>query len=131
MRLAACGRRQGEPVFASLVLAAIVTALLCALLPGGLPSTTSVGSAFSPWTTSVSLKAPPSVRAVTKRVIKSGDADPIADATAAADTPALAALAAAIPGIVEAAGAAGPAPQVANLPSPALLVAYPRGPPAA
>lgn len=50
--------------FASSVLVAIFTALLCALVPAGLPSSTSIGSAFSPSTTLVSLKAPASARVV-------------------------------------------------------------------
>src|SRR3546814_9351435 len=44
-------------VFISALWVALTTAILCAILPAGLPLTKAVGSAFSPSTTIVALRA--------------------------------------------------------------------------
>jgi len=47
--------------FRSSLWAALLTAIMCAVMPGGLPATRSVGSAFDPSTTIVALRSKPPV----------------------------------------------------------------------
>lgn len=119
--------------FLAVVWAALLTALLSALLPVGLPHSTTVGSAFNPATTSVALKARADRRLIAVDSSASGDnhggpggvtlgtADPILPA------PDIAGLDA------RAAGAALPyaARKAPALPGRIVSAAYPRGPPLA
>jgi hypothetical protein len=60
---------------------ALMTVLLCAILPAGLPLTKTVGSAFSPSTTAVALKgSSEQLRGAMKRIVK-GDPAPATDLT--------------------------------------------------
>lgn len=70
--------RGGEPAapwrFASAIWLAIATILICALAPAGLPQSSAQGSAFSPSTTIVALKArADGPRLVIKRIARSDD----------------------------------------------------------
>lgn len=124
-------RRGTRRWFVPSVILSILTALLCALLPAGLPSTTSVGSAFSPATTAVSLNAPASARLATKRLVRDGDSD-------TGERPAVHAAKALAIATATVAAPPRAAPSVAmRLGSDALPphaprgAAYPRGPPPA
>lgn len=56
---------------------ALLTAIICAILPAGLPLTKTVGSAFSPATTMVALKGgTEQIRTAIKRIIRN-DPDPM------------------------------------------------------
>lgn len=58
-------------VFVSALWVALTTAILCAILPAGLPLTKTVGSAFSPSTTIVALRATAEqVRGAEKHFVK-------------------------------------------------------------
>lgn len=61
--------------FLVVVWAALLTALLSALLPVGLPHSTAVGSAFNPATTSVALKAGTYRTVVAAESVATGDDD--------------------------------------------------------
>lgn len=64
----------GRPWFLLSLWLSLATAILCAVLPAGLPLTRTIGSAFDPSTTIVALRARPP--APTKAVLlRIGDAD--------------------------------------------------------
>jgi hypothetical protein len=65
--------------YAALVWGVMLTVLICALAPAGLPHTATQGSAFNPATTSVALHAKaPRERLLGKRVFEPASADPAA-----------------------------------------------------
>lgn len=53
--------------------AALLTAIVCAVVPAGLPATRSVGSAFDPSTTVVALRSRPPVVAKAEALLPDGD----------------------------------------------------------
>jgi hypothetical protein len=120
-------------VFVSALWVALTTAILCAILPTGLPLTKSVGSAFSPSTTVVALRGrAEQVRSTEQRVVK-GDPARLTDLTPPTNhpvfaTPAVAAIAASFSLLklpTDGRTVARP------LPSTPTTEAYPRGPPTA
>ena len=63
--------------YAALVWGVVLTVLVCALAPAGLPHTATQGSAFNPATTSVALHAKaPRERLLGKHALESASADP-------------------------------------------------------
>src|SRR3546814_18111584 len=62
-------------VFISALWVALTTAILCAILPAGLPLTKAVGSAFSPSTTIVALRATAEQVRDTERHLVKGDTE--------------------------------------------------------
>src|SRR3546814_12730380 len=62
-------------VFISALWVALTTAILCAILPAGLPLTKAVGSAFSPSTTIVALRATAEQGRDTERHFVNSDPD--------------------------------------------------------
>lgn len=62
----------GNLLFVAVLWIAMATALLCALLPVGLPLTKTVGSAFSPATSAVALRAA-APRLAAKCLVKKSD----------------------------------------------------------
>lgn len=120
-------------VFVSALWVALTTAILCAILPTGLPLTKSVGSAFSPSTTVVALRGrAEQVRSTEQRVVK-GDPERLTDPTVPTNntafvTPAVAAVVSSFSlpkPPTDGRTAAHP------LPSTPTTEAYPRGPPLA
>jgi hypothetical protein len=113
---------------------ALMTVLLCAILPAGLPLTKTIGSAFSPSTTAVALKgSSEQLRGAMKRVVK-GDPAPATDLTQApAHQPFVAPGIPAVPQRQPAQKASPPLPldPTPALPDGATGLPYPRGPPIA
>lgn len=88
---------------AAVVWSVVLTVLVCAIAPEGLPQTASQGSAFNPATTSVALNArSPRERADAKRLLPPGKAD------TDRDLPLKAAVLPAAPRLVRAAPATAP-----------------------
>ncbi len=109
----------GRLLFLLSLWASLATAIVCAVVPAGLPMTRSTGSAFDPSTTIVALRSrPPAPTKVTLLRIGEGDA-------AIGDGPA--ALAAAIPAAVVRTFAFLPAAGIL----PSALVLHPRAIPVA
>jgi hypothetical protein len=111
---------------------ALATALLCAVLPAGLPLTKSIGSAFNPASKAVALRGrAEQVRAPAKRIVKDDPApsEPLTLSTVhAMPIPSIAPVPA--PAIV-----AAPAPAYFSVSQPGIgqwqwRSVYPRGPPA-
>lgn len=68
-------RTIGGPLpFAVALWMSLVTAIVCAVVPAGLPSTRSIGSAFDPSTTIVALRSRPPV-AVRQAPVRADDGD--------------------------------------------------------
>ena len=72
-RMGASGLR-GRLSFILSVWMALATALICAVVPAGLPATRTIGSAFDPSTTIVALRTKPPVTA-RAAILRSGDRD--------------------------------------------------------
>jgi hypothetical protein len=113
---------------------ALMTVLLCAILPAGLPLTKTIGSAFSPSTTAVALKgSSEQLRGAMKRVVK-GDPAPVPDLTQPpAHQPFVTPGIPAVPQRPPAQKASPPLPRdpTPALPDGAAGLPYPRGPPIA
>lgn len=108
-----------------MVLVAMATALLCALMPLNAPSPVSLGSAFNPANTIVTLSAPASNRAVIKR---QAQGDPLAPVAEQAVPLAVAVLGAPIPAQPDSFDLPGRSHGLSAAP---IGAAYPRGPPRA
>lgn len=121
-------------MFVSALWVALVTVLLCALVPAGLPLTKTVGSAFSPSTIVVALReSSEQVRSATKRIVK-GDPEPATDLTQAPShqvfvTPGI--LAAPPPPLEQRGDPSVPYGYAPPLPNAVTGQPYPRGPPTA
>jgi hypothetical protein len=113
---------------------ALMTVLLCAILPAGLPLTKTIGSAFSPSTTAVALKgSSEQLRGAMKRVVK-GDPAPVPDLTQPPAHPLF--VTPGIPAVPQRPPAQKASPPLPRDPTPALPdgaagLPYPRGPPIA
>ncbi|CAN5849005.1 hypothetical protein BH11PSE6_BH11PSE6_12020 [soil metagenome] len=131
-QLSADGMSAPRP-FLAVVWAALLTALLSALLPVGLPHSTTVGSAFNPATTSVALKAGTHRPLITAESVASGDEESGSRVFAPlTSTPLLPAHD--IAGLEPRTATAPLPPDVSAaslLPGKVLSAAYPRGPPLA
>lgn len=109
----------------------LATALVCAVVPAGLPATRSVGSAFDPSTTIVALRSRPPV--ARPSLLRAGDDDAGKGLIRQADTVALPSVArvAVIAGFIVAAGAVMAARSVLPRPRAFRNALYARPPPAA
>lgn len=103
---------------------ALAVALLSSLMPGGLPRTTALGSAFNPATTAVALQPRAQPRVVIETIRR--DDDP---ASGQGSVAAVAILS--VPPVVRPVAAADPKPAAAPLPIALhpVLDGSPRGPP--
>jgi len=128
-QLSADGMSAPRP-FLAVVWAALLTALLSALLPVGLPHSTTVGSAFNPATTSVALKAGTHRPLITSESVASGDEESGSGVFAPLTSTPL--LPHDIAGLQPRTATAPLPPDVSAaslLPGRVLSAAYPRGPP--
>ena len=118
-------------LFVATLWIALTVALLCALLPTGLPRSTSVGSAFSPSTTIVALGGSTEQgRGAFKRVIK-GNPKPLPDVLLSMDQPFFVTVEAAAFILIRFLGN-GPSDAAASAPPlPDIIIRHPlaRGPP--
>lgn len=119
-------------LFVSALWTTLMTVLLCAILPAGLPLTKAVGSAFSPSTTVVALRgSAEQIRGTMKRIVK-GDPDPATDLTLpqSAQVIVTPSVQASVPAQIG--QRSTPVPYASTLPLPIALLGqpYPRGPPA-
>jgi hypothetical protein len=108
---------------------AMVTVLVCAVVPAGLPLTTAQGSAFNPATTAVALQArAPHARLLVKRLIEPGADVPTAVVHSSAFLP----VPASVAGLPTRTGYAWVAIELDPLGTAALeALPWARGPPAA
>lgn len=121
-------------LFVSALWVALITAILCAIWPAGLPLTKTVGSAFNPSTTAVALIGrAEQVRAGAKRIVE-GDPEPATDLTLPPshqvfDTPNV--PTAAPPQVRKQGSPSAPRSSAQPLPTAVTGQPYPRGPPVA
>ena len=124
------GGTVGRMLFVATLWMALATALLCAMLPTGLPLTKSVGSAFSPYTTEVALRTK-SAPIAPKRVASRDQSGPATILTLPLDNhgaplPDIAALPPLGPQLRLPPAVGGPEFALSSAPSRS---SYPRGPP--
>lgn len=114
----------------AVVLIAIATALLCALMPLNMPVGGTAGSAFNPANTVVTIHAQAATRAAIKRLVQGDDVDGKAPLTTGHDAVVTAVVAFDPPAALERPRFA-PKDRVDGLPAAPRGAAWPRGPPQA
>lgn len=122
--------RRARPFSIAVVLIAIATALLCALMPMSAAASGAGGSAFNPANSVVTLNAPAAARAAIKRMVQRDDADPDKPLVSGHVAIPAATLSVEAPGRIEPFAFELNA-RAAALPAAPQGAAYPRGPPQA